>query len=57
MGGNYQLISVILGSVLEAALAAFMTMHYVFRSIVAVHSFRLKLCSVKNIEQCPRGCF
>ena len=27
-------------------------MHYVFRSIVALHSFRLKLCSVKYIVQC-----
>ena len=28
------------------------TMHYVFRSIVALHSFRLKLCSDKCIVQC-----
>ena len=27
-------------------------MHYVFSSIVALHSFRLKLCSVKYIAQC-----
>ena len=26
-----------------------LAMHYVFRSIVALHSFRLKLCSVKYI--------
>ena len=30
-----------------------MTVHYVLRSIVALHSFRLKLCSVKYIVQCP----
>ena len=29
--------------------------HYVFRSIVALHSFRLKLCSVKCIVQCSAG--
>ena len=27
-------------------------MHYVFRSIVALHSIRLKLCSVKYIAHC-----
>ena len=26
--------------------------HYVFRSIVALHDFRLKLCSVKCLVQC-----
>ena len=29
--------------------------HYVFRSIVALHSFRLKLCSVKYIVKCAAG--
>ena len=29
--------------------AAARTLHYVFRSILALHSFRLKLCSVKYI--------
>ena len=29
--------------------------HYVFRSIVALHSFRLKLCCVKHIVQCSVG--
>ena len=28
------------------------TVHYVFRLIVALHSFRLKLCSDKCIVQC-----
>ena len=28
------------------------TLHYVFTSIVALHSFRLKLCSVKYIVHC-----
>ena len=28
------------------------TMHYVFKSIVALHSFMLKLCSVKYIVHC-----
>ena len=28
------------------------TLHYVFSSIVALHSFRLKLCSVKYIVHC-----
>ena len=27
-------------------------LYYVFRSIVALHSFRLKLCSVKYIVHC-----
>ena len=26
--------------------------HYVFRSIMALHSFRLKMCSVNYIMQC-----
>ena len=30
-------------------------MHYVFRSIVVLHSFRLKLCSVKCIVQFSRA--
>ena len=30
----------------------FGTVHYVFRSIVALHSFRLKLCRVKYIVKC-----
>ena len=36
------------------------SVHYVFKSIVALHSFRLKLCSVKYIvhwpEKCQGGC-
>ena len=31
------------------------TVHYVFRSMVALHSFRLKLCSVKYIVQFGNG--
>ena len=30
------------------------TLHYVFRSIVALHSFRLKLCSVKYKVHCTQ---
>ena len=30
------------------------TVHYVFRSILALHSFRLKLCSVKYLVQCSK---
>ena len=35
-----------------SSLVHLQTLHYVFRSIVALHSFRLKLCSVKYIIHC-----
>ena len=42
-----ELYSEVLCSVVQ-----FSAVHYVFRSIGALHSFRLKLCSVKCIVQC-----
>ena len=32
----------------------FWTLHYIFRSIVTMHSLRLILCSVKCIVHCPK---
>ena len=39
-------------STMTTSSALYTTLHYVFISIVALHSFRLKLCSVKCMAQC-----
>ena len=47
----YQDRNLCLGKPAYLPIITFTPMHLIFRSIVALHSFRLKLCSVKYIVQ------